>query len=81
MGARFDPREVARGRDGANVKSLSALARAGEAALAQRYSPVVYGRDLPEIPGGYENASTDVPLLAYHDAARRPDGNPCSSTR
>jgi hypothetical protein len=44
-----------------------------EAAL--RHSPVVYGRNLPEIPGRYENAYTDVPLLAYHTASRDPSGN------
>ena len=31
-----------------------------------RYAPILYGRDLPEIPGRYENNHTDVPLLAYH---------------
>jgi hypothetical protein len=44
-------------------------------ALALRYSPIVYGRDLPEIPGRYENARTDVPLLTYHTASRDPSGN------
>jgi hypothetical protein len=33
-----------------------------------RYSPIVYGRDLAEIPGRYENNRTDVPLLAYHES-------------
>jgi hypothetical protein len=34
--------------------------------LIARYAPVLYGRNLPEIPGRYENNHTDVPLLAYH---------------
>jgi hypothetical protein len=34
--------------------------------LIARYAPVLYGRNLPEIAGRYENNHTDVPLLAYH---------------
>jgi hypothetical protein len=34
--------------------------------LVTRHAPILYGRDLPEIPGRYENARTDVPMLAYH---------------
>jgi hypothetical protein len=34
--------------------------------LVARHAPILYGRDLPEIPGRYENAHTDVPMLAYH---------------
>jgi hypothetical protein len=34
--------------------------------LVARHAPILYGRDLPEIPGRYENARTDVPMLAYH---------------
>ena len=40
------------------------LAPAGN--LVARYAPVLYGRNLPEIAGRYENNHTDVPLLAYH---------------
>ena len=36
---------------------------------AARHAPILYGRDLPEIPGRYENVRTDVPLLAYHTTA------------
>jgi hypothetical protein len=43
--------------------------------LAARYAPILYGRDLPEIPGRYENNATDVPLLAYHTIATGADGN------
>ena len=35
--------------------------------VVARYSPIVYGRDLPEVAGRYENNRTDVPLLAYHE--------------
>jgi hypothetical protein len=41
------------------------LASADEA-LAARLSPIVVGRDIPEVPGVYENNHTDVPMLAYH---------------
>jgi hypothetical protein len=37
--------------------------------LVARHAPILYGRDLPEIPGRYENVRTDVPLLAYHTAS------------
>jgi hypothetical protein len=37
--------------------------------LVARHAPILYGRDLPEIPGRYENVRTDVPLLAYHTTA------------
>jgi hypothetical protein len=57
---------------GAKIESLRAsLAPAsGDRALALRYAPVVYGRDLPEVPGRYENNRTDVPLLTYHEIRR-----------
>ena len=45
-------------------KVRPSLAPAGN--LVARYAPVLYGRDLPEIAGRYENNHTDVPLLAYH---------------
>jgi hypothetical protein len=37
--------------------------------LVARHAPILYGRDLPEIAGRYENAHTDVPMLAYHAAS------------
>ena len=57
---------------GAKVDSLRAsMAPAtGDRALALRYAPIVYGRDLPVIPGRYENNHTDVPLLTYHEILR-----------
>lgn len=38
--------------------------------LAARYAPVLYGRNLPQIAGRYENAYTDVPLLEYHTVSQ-----------
>jgi len=35
-----------------------------------QYAPVLYGRDLPEVPGRFENNHTDAPLLAYHTSAK-----------
>jgi hypothetical protein len=74
--ARFDRAKSPSGK-GAEVKRLSAsVSRAGGVeALVRRYSPVVYGRDLPEIPGAFENARTDVPLLTYHTVTRDLAGN------
>jgi hypothetical protein len=48
---------------------------APRANLVARFAPILYGRDLPEIPGHYENARTDVPLLAYHTTAADGQGN------
>jgi hypothetical protein len=42
--------------------------------LVARHAPILYGRDLPEIPGRYENNATDVPLLSYHTRADGADG-------
>lgn len=42
--------------------------------LVARHAPILYGRDLPEIPGRWENARTDVPLLAYHASQPAADG-------
>ena len=71
--ARFDRAKSPAGATGATVQSLSPSLAPDS--LAQRYSPVVYGRDLPEIPGEYENANTDVPLLAYHEQREDSAGN------
>src|SRR4051794_18582262 len=67
------------------VRSAPAVrqARAGKLRIAlatpsdrvAQYAPILYGRDVPEIPGRFENNHTDAPLLAYHtsstDAAGR----------
>jgi hypothetical protein len=75
--ARFNRAKSPKGVKRAKVKKLLAtMPKPGPTkTLVLRYSPVVYGRDLPEIPGRYENASTDAPLLTYHTAARDPSGN------
>jgi hypothetical protein len=41
---------------------------------AARFSPIVVGRDIPEVPGVYENNHTDVPLLAYHTTSTDDQG-------
>jgi hypothetical protein len=48
---------------------IGRLRTAQSDSLAARYAPILYGRNLPEILGKYENAHTDVPLLAYHTVA------------
>jgi hypothetical protein len=48
---------------------IARLELAATPSLAARHAPILYGRDLPEIPGRYENVRTDVPLLAYHTTA------------
>lgn len=35
-----------------------------------QYAPILYGRNLPEIPGRFENNHTDTPLLAYHTSTK-----------
>lgn len=37
--------------------------------LVLRYAPVVYGRNLPELGSPYQNATTDTPLIAWHEIA------------
>ncbi|WP_326819792.1 hypothetical protein [Streptosporangium sp. NBC_01756] len=34
-----------------------------------RYAPVVYGRNIAALGNPYQNATTDTPLIAWHDAA------------
>ena len=71
--ASFDRDKSPAGATGAKVRSLEPSLAPDS--LAQRYSPVVYGRDLPEIPGRYENNRTDVPLLTYHEEREDASGN------
>jgi hypothetical protein len=70
----FDRAKSPPGARGADVKRLRPSVAARDD-LAARYAPILYGRDLPEIPGRYENNATDVPLLAYHTIATGADGN------
>ena len=69
----FDRAKSPPGARGAKVTKL-APSLAARDDLAARYAPILYGRDLPEIPGRYENNSTDVPLLEYHTTATGADG-------
>lgn len=43
-------------------------------AVVQEHSPILYGRNLPEIPGRYENNHTDAPILMYHTVSTAPNG-------
>lgn len=36
--------------------------------LALRYAPIVYGRNVAELGSPYQNATTDTPLIAWHEA-------------
>jgi hypothetical protein len=69
----FDRSKSPAGARGAKVTRLAPSLAAGDD-LAARYAPILYGRDLPEIPGRYENNATDVPLLEYHTIATGADG-------
>ncbi|MGW1802346.1 hypothetical protein ACWCQN_42320 [Streptomyces sp. NPDC001984] len=37
--------------------------------LVLRYAPVVYGRSLADLGSPYQNATTDTPLIAWHEIA------------
>jgi hypothetical protein len=36
--------------------------------LALRYAPIVYGRNIADLGSPYQNATTDTPLIAWHEA-------------
>lgn len=55
--------------------SVKTIPLTTEEALIYKYSPILYGRNLPQIPGNYENNATDLPLLMYHTKAKDKDGN------
>jgi hypothetical protein len=70
---RFDRAKSPPGASAVRVRRLRpSLARRGGAVA--RHAPILYGRDLPEIPGRYENNATDVPALAYHVRSKAADG-------
>jgi hypothetical protein len=69
----FDPAKSPAGARRVRVRRLApSLVPAGDPVA--RHAPILYGRDLPEIPGRYENNATDVPLLAYHTRSAGADG-------
>ncbi|HTE61003.1 MAG TPA: hypothetical protein VK631_11675, partial [Solirubrobacteraceae bacterium] len=70
----FDRAKSPPGARGAKVTRLAPSLAATDD-LAARYAPILYGRDLPEIPGRYENNATDVPLLEYHTIGTGADGS------
>ncbi|MDA0138492.1 endonuclease/exonuclease/phosphatase family protein [Solirubrobacter deserti] len=56
-----------------NVSNLKpSLSPVGD--LVARHAPILYGRDIPEVAGRWENARTDVPLLSYHTITPHADG-------
>jgi hypothetical protein len=59
---------------GARVTGLAPRVVADDDPQAEvlRHAPILYGRDLPEIPGRYENSQTDTPLVAYHTTVTDP---------
>jgi hypothetical protein len=69
----FDRAKSPPGARGVKVRRIApSLVPARDPVAA--HAPILYGRDLPEIPGRYENNATDVPLLAYHARTRNADG-------
>ncbi|MEV4115686.1 hypothetical protein [Nonomuraea sp. NPDC049695] len=47
---------------------VTTYAPGGSDYLALRYAPVVYGRNLSDLGTPYQNATTDTPLIAWHEA-------------
>jgi hypothetical protein len=71
---RFDPEKSPPAVEQAKVRDLApSVAPADD--LVARYAPILYGRNLPEIAGAYENNHTDVPLLGYHTSSADAAGN------
>jgi hypothetical protein len=74
VAVQLDAEKSPAGVDKAKVRDLEpSVAPADD--LVARYAPVLYGRNLPEIPGEFENNHTDVPLLAYHTSSPDAAGN------
>ena len=44
----------------------STTVRPGNPAYAARYAPVLYGRNLADLGGRFQNNRTDTPLIAWH---------------
>jgi hypothetical protein len=65
------------GARGAVVQALAVEVTTPDSVLWQvrRHSPIVYGRNLPEVEGSYENNYTDAPMLMYYTASRDAAGN------
>nr|MCU0538186.1 hypothetical protein [Hydrococcus sp. Prado102] len=62
---------------GAKIKNfvINVIPDRDPQAIIYQYSPILYGRNLSQIPGTYENNYTDIPLLMYHTIDKNPDGN------
>ncbi|MEU7838806.1 hypothetical protein [Nonomuraea sp. NPDC049129] len=48
---------------------VSTYAKGSPEYLVLRYAPVVYGRNIAALGNPYQNATTDTPLIAWHDSA------------
>jgi hypothetical protein len=66
---RFADDSSAPGVDTAVVSRLhvSTVTRHDPSYLAAKYTPVLYGRNLPDYGGPLDNARSDTPLVAWHD--------------
>ena len=52
----------------ADVTAPTTYAPGDPSYTALRYAPVVYGRNLPELGDANQNATTDTPLIAWHES-------------
>jgi hypothetical protein len=73
----FAPKKSSIEAKGAKVKNfvINVIPDRDRQALIYQYSPILYGRNLLQIPGTYENNYTDIPLLMYHTIDKDLDGN------
>lgn len=70
--ATFNRHKSPHGASGARIGAMTTrvVPASDPTSLVHRHAPILYGRDLPEIPGAYENNRTDTPLIEYHTLAR-----------
>lgn len=70
--ATFNRHKSPHGAAGARIGRMATrVVAAGDPTyLVHRHAPILYGRDLPEIQGAYENNRTDTPLIEYHTLTR-----------
>ena len=57
-----------------DVRILRTVAPSSPEYAAARYAPVLYGRNLPDLGGRFQNSRTDTPLVAWHQV--RPAATP-----
>lgn len=73
----FAPKKSSIEAKGAKIENcaIDVISDRSPQALIYQYSPILYGRNLVQISGTYENNYTDIPLLMYHTIDKEPDGN------